>query len=116
MAVKRLLAGGSGFIITGQRMLTMTKLLLALPLAVALALGGCVAPTGPVEVTRFHAADILPLGRGTIAIEPAPGHDGSSLEWKAYQAVVERQLVLLGYSAVPAGGASGQVAQLRFSR
>ncbi len=94
----------------------MTKLLLAFPLAAAMALGGCVAPTGPVEVTRFHAADISPLGKGTIAIEPAPGQDGSSLEWKAYQAAIERQLLLLGYSNGPAGGASGQVAQLRLSR
>lgn len=84
--------------------------------ALALALAGCVAPTGPVEVTRFHAPDISPLGKGTIAVEPAPGHDGSSLEWKAYQAAIERQLALVGYSTVPAGAASSQVAQLRLSR
>jgi hypothetical protein len=82
----------------------------------SLALTGCVAPTGPVEVTRFHTPDISTLGKGTIAVEPAPGHDGSSLEWKAYQAAVERQLALLGYSAVPVGTASSQVAQLRLSR
>ena len=94
----------------------MTKPLLVLPLAAALALSGCIAPTGPVEVTRFHAPDTSTLGQGTIAIEPAPGHDGSSLEWKAYQAAVERQLALLGYTAVPAGASSRQVAQLRLSR
>ncbi len=94
----------------------MTKPLLVLPLAAALALSGCIAPTGPVEVTRFHAPDTSTLGKGTIAIEPAPGHDGSSLEWKAYQAAVERQLALLGYTAVPAGASSRQVAQLRLSR
>ena len=85
-------------------------------LLLGLALGGCVAPTGPVEVTRFHAQDISTLGKGTIAVEPAPGHDGASLEWKAYQAAIERQLALIGYSAVPAGAASTQVAQLRLSR
>ncbi len=94
----------------------MTKLLFAIPLAAALALGGCVSPTGPVEVTRFHAQDISALGKGTIAVEPAPGHDGSSLEWKAYQAAIERQLALLGYTAVPASSSSRQVAQLRLSR
>ena len=97
----------------------MTHLLkrpLLFALAFGLTLSGCVAPTGPVEVTRFHAQDISALGKGTIAVEPAPGHDGSSLEWKAYQAAVERQLGLLGYSAVPAGTASTQVAQLRLSR
>lgn len=94
----------------------MTKLQLVLPLAAALALSGCIAPTGPVEVTRFHAPDTSTLGKGAIAVEPAPGHDGSSLEWKAYQAAIERHLVLLGYAAVPAGASSGQVAQLRLSR
>jgi len=94
----------------------MTQPFAALTLAAALALSGCVAPTGPVEVTRFHAPDISALGKGTIAVEPAPGHDGSSLEWRAYQAAIERQLSLLGYSTVPAGTASGQVAQLRLSR
>jgi len=92
------------------------KRLLLPAMIMSLVLSGCVAPTGPVEVTRFHAQDISTLGKGTIAVEPAPGHDGSSLEWKAYQAAVERQLGLLGYSAVPAGTASTQVAQLRLSR
>lgn len=87
----------------------------ALPVAV-LALAGCVAPTGPVEVTRFHTPDVAALGRGPIAIEPAPGQDGSSLEWRTYQAAVERQLAMLGYAPVPAGAASGQIAQVRLSR
>jgi hypothetical protein len=94
----------------------MIKPLSALSFVAALTLAGCVAPTGPVEVTRFHAQDISTLGKGTITVEPAPGHDGSSLEWKAYQAAVERQLGLLGYSALPAGTASSQIAQLRLSR
>lgn len=94
----------------------MIKPFAALALAAALALSGCIAPTGPVEVTRFHAPDISTLSKGTIAVEPAPGHDASSLEWKAYQAAVERQLGLVGYSTVPAGTASTQVAQLRLSR
>lgn len=93
----------------------MLRLMLSALIA-SLALTGCVAPTGPVEVTRFHAADISVLGKGTIAVEPAPGHDGSSLEWKAYQAAIERQLALVGYSTVPAATASTQVAQLRLSR
>ncbi len=79
------------------------------------ALGGCVAPVGPVEVTRFHVADIGALGRGAIAVEPAPGTDGASLEWQSYQAAVRRQLVLAGYAEAPAGG-GGQVAQLRLAR
>lgn len=79
------------------------------------ALAGCVAPTGPVEVTRFHAPDISRLGKGTIAVIPAPGQDGASLEWQTYQGAVQRQLALLGY-AEGAPGQSGQVAELRLAR
>lgn len=83
--------------------------------ALTAGLAGCVAPTGPVEVTRFHVANVSPLGKGTISVEPAPGSDGKSLEWQAYQIAVLRQLVLAGYvEAAPGIGA--QVAQLRLER
>ncbi|MFM5950053.1 MAG: DUF4136 domain-containing protein [Novosphingobium sp.] len=84
-------------------------------LAVGLAaLAGCVTPVGPVEVTRFHAEDVSPLGKGTIAVEPAPGSDGTTLEWQTYRAAVMRQLVRVGYTEAGTGaGASDQVAQLR---
>jgi hypothetical protein len=92
----------------------------SLPLAaVALALaglGGCVAPVGPVEVTRFHVPDLAALGRGVISVEPAAGQDGESLEYRSYAAAVARQLVLLGYSEAPAGVASPQIATLRIER
>lgn len=92
------------------------KRLFALSAALAFAaFSGCVAPTGPVEVTRFHAPDISRLGKGTIAVEAAPGNDPASLEWRAYQSAVARQLVLLGYTQAPAGSGS-QVAQVRLSR
>lgn len=87
-------------------------------LAVALILAaatGCVAPVGPVEVTRFHLPDTGALGRGTIAVEPAPGEDGASLEFRSYAAAVARQLALLGYGQQPAG-ASSQVAVVRLKR
>jgi hypothetical protein len=85
-------------------------------LAVGLAaLAGCVTPVGPVEVTRFHVEDVSPLGKGTIAVEPAPGSDGSTLEWQTYRAAVMRQLVRVGYTEAGAG-AGDQVAQLRLVR
>jgi hypothetical protein len=80
-----------------------------------LAATGCVAPVGPVEVTRFHLPDTSRLGRGPIAVEPAPGVDGASLEFRTYAAAVARQLTLIGYSEQVAGG-SPQVAQLRIER
>lgn len=85
-------------------------------LALAAALAGCVAPTGPVEVTRFHVPELATLGKGTIVVVPAPGQDGASLEWRAYQSAVQRQLVLLGYGDPAAGVTSAQVAELRLSR
>jgi hypothetical protein len=110
----------------GQRIAAMNRYLKAivtksgsvriLPLAAALVLAGCVAPTGPVEVTRFHAPDISALGKGTIEVVPAPGQDGASLEWKTYQGAVRRQLTLLGYAEPAAGAASDQIAELRLSR
>ena len=76
-------------------------------IALGLALSGCVAPVGPVEVTRFHAPDVSRLGKGAIAVEPAAGNDPASLEWQSYQAAVQRQLALLGYAEAP-GGSGGR--------
>ncbi len=81
----------------------MIRLPLAISALAALALAGCVAPTGPVEVTRFHAADTAPLARGTISVEPGPGQVAGSLEWQAYQGAVARELVRLGYAEAPPG-------------
>ena len=80
----------------------------------ALLLSGCVAPVGPVEVTRFAAPDAA-LGRGPIQVMPAPGVDGSSLEARTYASAVARQLVRLGYTEQIGGGAS-QVATVRVER
>lgn len=81
----------------------------------ALALTGCVAPVGPVEVTRFHVPDTARLGRGAVAVEPAPGMTADSLEWRTYAAAVGRQLTLAGYSERLAG-AGDQVALVRLQR
>ena len=93
----------------------MKHSVLSLTALAFMALGGCVAPVGPVEVTRFHAADVAPLGMGEIVVEPAPGGNPASLEWQTYSAAVMRQLQLLGYSEGKAGS-SGQVAQVGVSR
>lgn len=85
------------------------------PLALLATLSACVAPVGPVEVTRFHAPDITPLGKGTIGIEAGPGMEAGSLELQAYQAVVGQQLQRLGYTTA-ASGAGDQVALVRVTR
>lgn len=93
------------------------RLLLALfpALAPALALSGCVAPTGPVEVTRFHLPDTATLGHGPIAVVAAPGMDPGSLELRAFTGAVARELQRLGYQEV-AAGAGAQVAEVRLER
>lgn len=94
----------------------MNKSLLATAAALTAALSGCVAPVGPIQVTRFHAPELAALGKGTIAVEPAQGVDPASLEWQVYRDAVMRQLVLLGYGEAAAGTPSAQVAELRLSR
>lgn len=83
--------------------------------ALPLMLGACVAPVGPVEVTRFHLPDTGRLGRCTVAVEPAPGMVADSLEWRSYAAAVGRQLALVGYSEQTAG-AGEQVALVTLRR
>ncbi len=96
-------------------MILATRAVAAVLLATA-ALGGCVAPVGPVEVTRFHDATLLDrVGRGTIAVEPAAGMDPASLELRSYQSAVARRLVTLGYREAPVGS-GGQVALVRLQR
>lgn len=91
------------------------KILKFAAIVAAGALSSCVAPVGPVEVTRFHVPEIGQLARGTISIEPAAGNRADSLEWRSFQSAVAQQLVRLGYvEAAPGTGA--QVAQLRVSR
>lgn len=88
----------------------------AILLLASAALAGCAAPVGPVEITRFHdAARLTQLGRGAIAVEPAPGMDPASLEQRSYQVAVARQLKALGYTEAPSGGGS-QVALVRVRR
>lgn len=80
-------------------------------------LQGCATPVGPVEVTRFHLPDTTVLGRGPIRVEPAPGQDGASIEFRTYAAAVARELARLGYSdAAPGGPAGNQVAVLSVDR
>ncbi|MCB2047682.1 MAG: DUF4136 domain-containing protein [Novosphingobium sp.] len=74
-----------------------------LPVLALLFLSACVAPTGPVEVTRFHRTDTATLGHGSVAIEPAEGQDGDSLEFRSYAAAVSRELQRVGYSELVAG-------------
>lgn len=89
---------------------------LAMTAAALLGLSACVAPIGPVEVTRFHQpAALSTLGHGAIAVETAPGSAAESLEIASYKAAVARELAKVGY-ATGNGGAAAQIAQVRVDR
>ena len=85
-------------------------------LAGALALGACAGPyTGPVEVTRFVSPDRAALGQGTIRVVLGDGAP-DDLVRSAYTQAVSEELTRIGYTVVPAGGTSQQVAIIRTSR
>lgn len=94
----------------------MKRLFKVFPLLCLPALAACVAPVGPVEVTRFHLPDTSRLGNGTVAVEPAPGEDGRSIEYRTYAAAVARELGRLGYREVALGTGADQIAQLSLER
>jgi len=88
----------------------------AAALAGAFTLSGCVAPVGPVEVTRFHAPGAVPLGQGTVSVEPAPGQQ-DGIEFRTYAGAVMRELQRIGYVDAASGGGPGRhVATLSIER
>jgi len=95
--------------------LKAAALLIASTLAAG-SLTGCVAPVGPVEVTRFHLPDTSMLGRGPIAVVPGPGMAADSIEYRSWAAAVSRELARVGYVEQMAGGSSPQVAEVRVTR
>lgn len=88
----------------------------ALALAAIMALPGCVAPVGPVEVTRFHAPEIAARTHGTIHVEPATGQP-DDMEFRTYANAVMRELTKIGYSEpLPGEAAGNQVAVVSVER
>lgn len=79
---------------------------------------GCTAPSGPVEVTRFHAENArAALGKGNIALYPDMMIDPQSLEYKSYYGAVARELSAQGYQVIaPANGGTIQRAIIGFQR
>jgi hypothetical protein len=85
-----------------------------LPFALLVPLAGCVAPVGPIEVTRFHVPDSAALGRGAITVAAAPGMDAASIELRTYQEAVARELQRVGYST--GAPAASLIAEVRLER
>lgn len=94
----------------------MMRSVLATLLASA-GLAGCAttAPTPPAEAIRYHLGQ--PIARGTIRVEPLTT-DGApaSLEYRAYAAAVEAELLRNGYTLAQPGIFPDFVATVAFRR
>ena len=66
----------------------------------ALLVSGCTAMTPPVDVTRFHNAQVAPIIPGTIRIQAnvTEEGDGRSLEYGTYSAALLRELQRVGFA------------------
>jgi hypothetical protein len=81
--------------------------------AAFLALAGCSESPPSVEVSRFSRPELTAAPRGTIAIVPAPGNDGGSIEFQSYAAAVAHELAGVGY---PQGTGGNLMATLDVQR
>lgn len=87
----------------------MTRLS-GLLVAATLALAGC-ASTPTIEVTRFHLGQ--PTPSDAVAVVPAPGVDGTGLEFRSHAMAVERDLQGAGFRTIGGDGRSAYVCTLR---
>ncbi len=65
-----------------------------------LLLSGCAAVTPPVDVTRFHNAQVAPIVPGSVVIEANVTDEGHSrsIEYTTYSAALLRELQRVGFS------------------
>jgi len=86
-------------------------------LALALGLSACAASpfTGPIEVTRFAAAQTAGLGQGTIAVRFARELENEAA-LDAFRAAVSDELSLQGYTVIANEEIAGQVATVDTAR
>ncbi|HTH28570.1 MAG TPA: DUF4136 domain-containing protein [Sphingobium sp.] len=74
------------------------------PLIPAAMLGGCATAVAPVDVTRFHTGGVPTTG--TVALAPAPGIDGSAIEYRTYANAVAVALTRTGFTVAEPGSAA----------
>ena len=82
-----------------------------------LLLSGCAATTPPVDVTRFHNAQVAPIVPGSVEIKPNITDDGYSqtLEYATYSAALLHELQRVGF-AEPRGESSQYVVRYTIDR
>lgn len=79
---------------------------------------GTDALEGKVQVSRFMAEDVdlATLGHGPIGVAAMPGGTGEARQEATFEAAVVDQLARAGYDTITAGGAGGQLAEVRVIR
>lgn len=89
----------------------------ALAAATLVSLSACAggAYTGPVEVTRFVAAQPAGLGQGTIALRFSEDLKNAAAR-DAFRAAVGDELAQLGYTVIDNEATAGQIATIQTSR
>ena len=89
---------------------------LAFAAVLALGIGACTsAYTGPVEVTRFVAAQPTGLGKGTIALRFDKSLENQAAQ-DAFRAAIGDELALLGYTVIDNAEIADQIARIDTSR
>jgi len=75
-----------------------------------LLLSGCAAMTPPVDVVRFHNAQVAPIVPGSVTIEAGVTDEGHSrsIEYQTYSAALLRELQRVGFTEVRDNAASSQ--------
>ncbi|PHR21701.1 MAG: hypothetical protein COA41_00905 [Sphingopyxis sp.] len=84
--------------------------------AAGIMVSGCAATTPPVDVTRFHNAQVVPIVPGTVEInasiaDPAANRE---LEYGTYSAAILRELQRLGFTD-PLGDAESSEYVVRYT-
>lgn len=69
-------------------------------ISAGLLLSACTAMTPPVDVTRFHNAQVAPIVPGSVVINPnvVDEGEGRSLEYGTYSAALLRELQRVGFT------------------
>jgi hypothetical protein len=83
---------GVGFMVGFRSMTTLVS--------AGLLLSACTAMTPPVDVTRFHNAQVAPIVPGSVAINAnfADEGDRDSIEYMTYSAALLRELQRIGFT------------------
>ena len=79
-------------------------------LAAAFAVAGCATNPG-IEVTRFHLSQPIPAD--SIELQPGPGVDAGSLEFRSHAAIVAGDLAVHGLRVPEKSGVSGYIGVMR---